>query len=78
MTFSQVADIINIFQIGLLTKLFLVVAAIFYLALAAVIYRQVGLMTQVLKTRISSLVETIALGQVVTAGILVLLAIVLA
>lgn len=78
MTLNQVVNIINIFQIGLLIKLFIAVAAIFYLALTVIIYRQIVLMTQILNTEISPLVKTIAMVQIVAAGVLVLLAVVLA
>lgn len=78
MTLNQVVNIINIFQIGLLIKLFIAVAAIFYLALTVIIYRQIVLMTQILNTEISPLVKTIAMVQIVVAGVLVLLAVVLA
>lgn len=77
MTPDQAVNIINIFQLGLLVKLFLSVLAIFYGVFLVVVYRQVVLMTQVLDTRISPLVRAVAMGQVVTAGVLVLLAVLL-
>lgn len=78
MTFDQAANIINIFQFGLLVKLFLSTLALFYLVLTVVIYRQIVLMTQILDSRISPLVKTVAMGQIAVAGVLVLLAVVLA
>ena len=78
MNFGQAESAMNILQLGLFTKLFFSVAAIFYTVFAAVIYRQVSLMTQVLETKISPTVKMIALAQIAAAGVLVLLAIFLA
>lgn len=78
MTLDQAANIINIFQFGLLVKLFLSTLVLFYLVLTVVIYRQIVLMTQILDSRISPTVKAVALGQIISAGILFFLALVLA
>lgn len=71
-------QILNIFQFGILIKLFFVVLGIFYLVLVAVIYRQIQLMTQILHSRISPLLQMVAMGQMVAGGVLLLLTLILA
>jgi len=68
----------NILQVGLLIKLFFVALAALYLIFSAVVYRQITLMTEVLESKISPTIGLIALGQVVAAGLLMLLSLVLA
>ncbi len=50
---------------------------LFYVIFALVIYRQITLMTQVLDSKISPKVKTLAVVQIGMAGILFLLAVVL-
>lgn len=77
MTPGQASSALGIFQLGLLAKLFIATLAVFYVIFAAVIYRQVTLMTQVLDTRISPIVKMVAVIQVIAAGVLVILALIL-
>lgn len=57
-------DLINFFQFGLIIKLFFAVLIFFYFVFAVVVYRQISLMTQVLDSKISPLVRTVAAAQI--------------
>lgn len=70
-------DIFSIFQFGFLVKMLFSVMGLFYVIFALVIYRQITLMTQVLDSKISPKVKTLAVVQIGMAGILFLLAVVL-
>lgn len=78
MTPDQIGSILSFFQIGLLVKLFFLVLGFFYFVFVAVIYRQIDLMTQVLDSKISPVVKTIALIQIFSAAFLFLLIILFA
>lgn len=69
-------QIFSLFQFGLLVKLLFMVLGIFYVIFAIVVYRQITLMTQVLDSKISPTVKTLAVVQIGMAGILFLLAVV--
>ena len=75
MTIDQ---ILALFQISLLFKLFLLVLAFFYFIFAIVIYRQISLMTQVLNSRVAPVVKSIALLHIVAVGVLFFLVVLLA
>lgn len=75
---DQVGNIFAFFQFGLLVKLFFSVLGLFYFVFTLVVYRQISLMTQVLDSKISPLVKMVALVQIVAAGILFFLAVVVA
>ena len=64
---------LNLFQLSLLVKLFLLVLAFFYLVFSLVVYRQISLMTQVLDSRISPVVRLTALLQIIAVAVLFLL-----
>ena len=70
-------DIFSIFQFGFLVKMLFSVMGLFYVIFALVIYRQITLMTQVLDSKISPKVKTLAIVQIGMAGVLFLLAVVL-
>ena len=70
-------DIFSIFQFGFLVKMLFSVMGFFYVIFALVIYRQITLMTQVLDSKISPKVKTLAIVQIGMAGVLFLLAVVL-
>lgn len=74
----QFDQLLGIFQLGALVKIFFVVLGAFYLVLTGVIYRQVQLMNQILLTKMSSVLATVALLQVAAGGVLLLLALILA
>lgn len=78
MTVDQIIPIFNFLQIGLLVKLFLVVLAVFYAVFVVVVYRQIGLMTQILRSKDSVVIKSIAVLQIVAAGVLVFLILLLA
>ena len=70
-------DIINFFQLHLIVKIFLIVLAVFYLVFTVVVHRQISLMTQVLDSRISPSVKSIAVVQIGVAAVILLLTIVI-
>jgi len=65
---DQVGNILAFFQFGILVKLFMSVLGLFYFVFALVVYRQISLMTQILDSKISPLVKTVALGQIIASG----------
>ncbi len=69
---------INIFQFHAVAKLFLLVLALFYFVFTSVVYRQVTLMTQVLDSKISPIVKTVCFVQILAAGFLFFLVVILA
>ncbi len=71
-------DLLNFFQFGLLLKLFFAVLTFFYFVFAVVVWRQIVLMTQVLDSKISPLVKTIAVAQIFAVAFLFFLALFLA
>lgn len=71
-------DLINFFQFGLLIKLFFLVLTFFYFVFAVVVWRQIVLMTQVLDSKISPLVKTIAVVQIFAVAFLFFLSLFLA
>ncbi len=71
-------EILNFLQFGLITKLFFSVLLLFYFVFVAVVYRQISLMTQILDSKISPLVKTIAAIQIIAVGILFLVGVLLA
>jgi hypothetical protein len=72
------AAILEIFQLGLLVKLFYLVLTLFYFVFTAVVFRQIILMTQVLDSKISPYVRIIAVGQMIVVAILFFLGLLLA
>lgn len=74
----MIFDFLQFLQLGLFVKLFFVVLTFFYIVFCLVIYRQIYLMTKVLDSKISPLVQMIALIQTVGAVIIFLLGIILA
>lgn len=70
-------QLLGFLQIGLFVKLFFSVLMLFYFVFAAVIYRQIVLMTQILDSKISPLVKTLAMGQILAVAILFFLGVIL-
>ena len=70
-------DLFNLLQFNLLIKLFFAVLMLFYLVFAVVVWRQIALMTQVLDSKISPLVKTIAIIQIFAVAFLFFLGIIL-
>lgn len=75
---NQPLDIVGWLQIGAIAKLFLLVLGVFYFIFTVVVYRQISLMVQVLDSKISPLVKTIALLQIIVAATLFFLIFILA
>lgn len=71
-------DILNLLQFGLIIKIFFSVLVLFYFVFVAIVYRQIVLMTQVLDSRLSPLVKTVALGQIIAVAVLFFLGLILA
>lgn len=71
-------EILSFLQFNLITKLFFSVLLLFYFVFVAVVYRQISLMTQILDSKISPLVKTIAAIQIIAVGILFLVGVLLA
>ena len=71
-------EILSFLQFNLITKLFFSVLLLFYFVFVAVVYRQISLMTQILDSKISPLVKTIAAIQIIVVGILFLVGVLLA
>jgi hypothetical protein len=69
---------LELLQFGLIVKLFFVVLTLFYVVFLLVVYRQISLMTQVLDSHLSPLIRVVALGQIVAAVFLLVLALILA
>lgn len=74
----MIFDFLQFLQLGLFVKLFFIVLTLFYVIFCLVIYRQIYLMTKVLDSKISPLVQMIALIQIVGAVLIFLLGIILA
>lgn len=72
------AELTNLFQFSLIIKLFVSVAMLFYFIFVVVIYRQVLLMSQILSSKISSLLKTISLIQITVVAVLFFLALIIA
>ncbi len=70
MTLEQILSLASWFQFKTLFKLFILVVSFFYFVLTLVIYRQMSLMTQILESKISPLLKTIAVFQIIGVGIL--------
>ena len=70
MTADQLTNILNFFQLGMFVKLFVLILGLFYFVFTAVVYGQIDLMNQILKSQIAPLVKTIALVQIFLAGVL--------
>ncbi len=70
-------QLVSLLQIGLFVKLFFSVLTLFYFVFVAVIYRQIVLMTQILDSKISPVVKTLALGQILAVAILFFLGVML-
>lgn len=64
-------------QFGLIIKLFLAVLAVFYLVFTVIIFRQITLMVQILDSKISPVVQALALGQIAGAALVFLLVVIL-
>lgn len=71
-------NLLNFFQFGLLIKLFFLVLTFFYFVFSVVVWRQIVLMTQVLDSKISPLVKTIAVVQIFAVAFLFFLSLFLA
>ncbi len=74
----MIFDFLQFLQLGLFVKLFFIVLTLFYVVFCLVIYRQIYLMTKILDSKISPLVQMIALIQIVGAVLIFLLGLVLA
>lgn len=71
---DQLGTFVGLLQIGLLVKLFFFVLGLFYFVFVVVIYRQITLMNQVLNSKVSPLIQTIALSQIfAAAGLFILI-----
>ena len=77
MTLDQLTNTMNIFQIGPLVKVFLLVLGFFYFIFTIVVYRQISLMSQTVQTSVSGVVKLIALVQILLVLGLLLLTIIL-
>lgn len=78
MTLDQILGFSSFLQLGFLAKIIIMVLALFYVVFTAVVYRQIDLMTQVLDSKISPVVKTIALIQIGAAVFVLVLAVLLA
>lgn len=78
MSIEQIFGLANLFQFQLLFKLFILVVSLFYFVLTLVIYRQIALMTQILESKISPLLRTVAIAQIIGVGVLFFLGVALA
>lgn len=63
-------EVLNFLQFGLFVKLFALVLVFFYFVFAAIVYRQIVLMTQILDSKISPMIRAFAVAHVVAVGIL--------
>lgn len=73
MTFDQILSLISHLTPDFFIKIFLLVLAAFYFVFAVVIYRQIGLMSQTIRTLLSPLLKLIAIIQIMVVGGLFLL-----
>lgn len=71
-------DIITLFDLKVLGKLFLMVLALLYFIFAIVVYRQITLMTQTLNSNIAPIVKVLALLQIAAVAVLFFLIAILA
>lgn len=71
-------DIITLFDLKVLGKLFLMVLALLYFIFAIVVYRQITLMTQTLNSNIAPIVKVLALVQIAAVAVLFFLIAILA
>lgn len=71
-------DIISLLQFSLIIKLFFSVLVLFYFVFAAVVYRQIILMTQILNSGVSPLIKAVAVAQIIAVAGLFFLTLVLA
>lgn len=73
MNLDLFTNLLGFFQIAVLAKLFLLVLGFFYFVFAIVIYRQISLMAQTVKSSFSGFLKLAALAQILAvAGLLVL------
>lgn len=77
MTIDQLFNMISLFKISFLVKLFLLVLGFFYFIFTIVVYRQISLMSQTVQTSVSGVVKLIALIQILLVLGLLLLTITL-
>lgn len=61
-------DIITLFDLRTLGKLFLMVLVLFYFIFSIVVYRQITLMTQTLNSNIAPIVKVLALLQILAVA----------
>lgn len=61
-------DIITLFDLKVLGKLFLMVLVAFYFVFSIVVYRQITLMTQTLNSNIAPVVKVLALLQILAVA----------
>lgn len=66
--------ITNLFQFQLLFKAIVLVGGLFYVVLLVIIYRQAGLMTQILNSSVSPVIKLVAIIQIILAIIFFFLA----
>lgn len=71
-------DLITLFDLRVLGKLFLMVLAVLYFIFAVVVYRQITLMTQTLNSNIAPIVKVLALLQIAAVAVLFFLIAILA
>lgn len=70
-------DILQFLQLGLFVKLFFLVLALFYLVFCLVAYRQISLMTKVLESKITPVINSIAVAQIIIVVLIFLMGLVL-
>jgi len=74
----MIFDFLQFLQLGLFIKLFFMVLVFFYFVFCIVVYRQIHLMTKVLESKISPLVQAIAIAQIIIAATIFFLGLVMA
>lgn len=75
---DPVTTIFTFLQLGMFIKLFFLVLILFYFIFSAVVFRQISLMSKVLESSMSPLIQLVAVIQIFVAGILFFLALILA
>lgn len=73
----MIFDFFQFLQLGLFVKLFFMVLVGFYFIFCLVVYRQIYLMTKVLESEISYIIQVVAILQIAAAGFVFLLGLIL-
>lgn len=68
MDVAQIFSLVTSITPALIIKLFLLVLSAFYFVFTIVIYRQIGLMSQTVKTTLSALLKLVAILQIMVVG----------